>query len=307
MPSLPLPMASVTVAFNPDVPRIEAQLRDLKSQVDIIIVVDNGSVPPLQSGLSDQGLKDAIVWITLGENRGIAGGLNAGIAAAKERGAEFVICMDHDSIALPGCIARLAAAFLRLEAEGTRVAAVGPRISDPRSHKESPFVKLGWLTHTHQFCSAGSEDSLECDFLISSGCFARVANYDESRVGALDEGLFIDSVDFEWCCRARSRGFTLYGICDAVLDHRLGDSRKSLLGSWSMIIHSPERLYYMTRNRIVLYGRGYVPLRWKSKDVLRMFVKLTLTLLFVAPRMRYLELSLKGMRDAVTGRRGPLH
>jgi len=300
-------MASVTVAFNPDVPRIETQLRELRSQVDVVIVVDNGSIPPLKPRLSDDALREGIVWIMLGENRGIAGGLNAGISAAKERGVEFVLCMDHDSVAPSGCVARLAAAFVRLEAAGARVAAVGPRISDTRSEKESPFVKLGWLKHMHKYCATGSEDSLECDFLISSGCFARVANYDENRVGALDEGLFIDSVDFEWCCRARSRGFTLYGVCNAVLDHRLGDFRKPLLGSWSMIIHSPERLYYMTRNRIVLYGRGYIPMRWKSKDVLRMIAKLTITLLFVAPRMRYLELSIKGMRDAFAGRRGRLN
>lgn len=296
--------ASVTVAFNPDVPRIEMQLRALREQVDVLIVVDNGCAVPLRARLSELGLADAIVWVVLDKNQGIAGGLNAGIAAARAGEAEFVICMDHDSVPMPGCIASLRVGLEKLELAGEKVAAVGPRISDPRG-RESPFIKLAWLAHKHQYCS-GDTGALETDFLISSGCLARVSSYDPGGVGLLDEDLFIDSVDFEWCCRARSKGFKLYGICDAVLDHRLGDSRKNIAGLWPMIIHSPERLYYMTRNRIVLYGRSYIPLRWKYKDTLRMVAKLTLTLMFVSPRLRYLKLSLRGMKDAVLGRRGPI-
>jgi rhamnosyltransferase len=296
--------ASVTVAFNPDVSRIEQQLWALRGQVDFMIVVDNGCSMPLRSRLADA-LAAEIVWVVLDRNCGIAGGLNAGIAAARDRHAEFILCMDHDSVAPPGCVAHLRDGVERLEATGAKIAAVGPRISDPRGH-ESPFIKLGWLKHTHQYCVEGAS-ALETDFLISSGCFARVSSFEAGHVGNLDEDLFIDSVDFEWCCRARSLGFKLYGICDAVLDHRLGDSRKTIAGLWPMIIHSPERLYYMTRNRLVLYGRGYIPLRWKCKDLFRMIAKLTLTLLFVAPRLRYLQLSLRGMRDAVIGARGPLN
>jgi rhamnosyltransferase len=298
------PIASVTVAFNPDVPRIEMQLRALSEQVDVVIVVDNGCVIPLRSQLGDVGLAKAIVWVVLDRNHGIAKGLNAGIAAARARHAEFVLCMDHDSVAPPGCVANLRLGLERVELTDAKVAAVGPRISDPRG-RENPFIKLGWFKHRHQYCREGVL-ALETDYLISSGCFARIRTYDDASVGMLEEDLFIDNVDFEWCCRARSKGYKLYGICNAVLDHRLGDSRKAIAGQWSMIIHSPQRLYYMTRNRIVLYGRGYIPLRWKCKDVLRMVAKLTLTVIFVSPRMRYLELSLRGMRDALLGRLGPL-
>ncbi len=305
MTGIAMSTASVTVALNPDAQRLAVQLNGLALQVGHVILVDNGSEPPLQTRLKDVELPGSLIWVELPGNRGIAGGLNAGIAAALRLQAEFVLCMDHDSLADVGCVASLYDGLVALEQQGKRVAAVGPRICDARDQHEAPFIKLGVLRHRHLRCDSG-QASIETDFLISSGCFARTNMYQEPLgVGPLDDGLFIDSVDFEWCCCARARGFQLYGICQATLDHQLGDSRRPLLKNWSMVVHSPTRLYYMTRNRIALYGRGYVPLRWKSKDIFRMVAKLVLTTLFLSSRTDYLKASFDGVRDALQGRNGP--
>jgi rhamnosyltransferase len=299
-------LASVTVAFNPDAKRLEQQLTLLEPQVGHLIVVDNGSTQNWRAEFKNQALLARLILIDLTENQGIAGGINAGLQSARDLGAEFVLCMDHDSIAPLGCVAALHDGLIELEAKGQRVAAVGPVICDQRDQHQSPFIKLGWLHHRHNFCTADTR-VIETDFLITSGCFARLASYGQSAVGPLDERLFIDSVDFEWCCRARARGFVLYGVCKAVLDHRLGDSRRAVLPGWSIIVHSPERLYYMTRNRITLYGRSYIPTRWKCKDVLRMCAKLLLTLVFLPPRRTYFARSLSAVKDALTGRLGVRH
>jgi rhamnosyltransferase len=184
------------------------------------------------------------------------------------------------------------------------VAAVGPRVADPRDERDFPFIALGWLRNAHQRCATASDGPIACDFLISSGCLIPTQALD--AVGAFDEGLFIDSVDLEWCCRARSRGFALYGVCTARLDHRLGDRRLAVAGGLELVVHSPERLYYMTRNRFLLYRRAYMPLRWKLKDVLRWLAKLAATTLFVAPRGRYLRMTARALRDAMGGRTGPM-
>ena len=69
-------------------------------------------------------------------------------------------------------------------------------------------------------------------------------------------------------------------------------------------MHSPERIYYMTRNRVRLYGRRYVPLKWKVKDVLRMIAKFAALVLFVSPRMAYARMTALALRDAFAGRGG---
>lgn len=70
--------------------------------------------------------------------------------------------------------------------------------------------------------------------------------------------------------------------------------------------HSPSRIYYMTRNRIMLYQRAYMPLKWKLKDALRMLAKFAATMAFIAPRLEYLRMTIRAIRDAITQRGGRL-
>ena len=287
-------VTSVTVAFDPDPARLAEQVSALGGEVDHIIVVDNGSRSPVSLAAGST----AAHVITLPANAGLARGLNVGIAAARERGSEFVLLLDDDSIPHPGMVAQLLAAC-----EGEKTAAVGPRIQDPRDARDYPFIRLGWLANRHQRCG-DSAGRIACDFLISSGSLVPMQAF--AAVGEFDEGLFIDSVDFEWCCRARARGFALYGVCSARLDHRLGDRRQPVLSAFELVVHSPERIYYMTRNRFMLYGRGYMPFKWKLKDVLRWMAKFSATLLLIPPRLEYLRMTLRALRDVVVGRTGKL-
>jgi rhamnosyltransferase len=295
-------VASVTVAFNPEPARLAEQVHALRGQVDEIIVVDNGSTPPVAQLLP--GLPQ-VRHVALGGNEGIARGFNAGIAQARAGGAEFVLLLDHDSVPAPGMVALLVAACRRREnvPGAPPVAAAGPRVNDSRNPREYPFIRLGWLRNGHLRCAAGDAE-LACDFLISSGSLIPMAAL--SALGDFDAALFIDSVDLEWCCRARDRGFALYGVCAARLDHRLGDRRRAVLNGLELVVHSPERIYYMTRNRILLYQRPYVPLKWKLKDLLRVLAKFAALMLFVAPRAEYLRMTGRGIRDALARRGGKL-
>jgi rhamnosyltransferase len=289
-------VSSITVAFNPDPVRLAEQVRALRGQVDEIIVVDNGSEPPVAGMISGMA---GVRPVALGGNEGIARGFNAGIAQARAGGARFVLLLDHDSVPAPDMVALLLAACARHE--GAPLAAVGPRVHDSRDQREYPFIRFGWLANAHLRCGAGDAD-VACDFLISSGSL--VALEALADLGEFEAALFIDSVDLEWCCRARSRGYALYGVCAARLDHRLGDRRRAVLNGVKLVVHSPERVYYMTRNRILLYQRPYVPLKWKIKDLFRVLAKFAALMMFVAPRAEYLRMTGRGIRDALAGRGG---
>lgn len=296
-------VSSITVAFNPDAARLAAQIRALRGQVGEIVLVDNGSYPPvgeLLGELAGPGLH----LIALGENIGVAAGFNVGVRHAQVSGAQFVLLLDHDSIPTPDMVALLVAGYERCaERPGAMpVAAVGPRVNDLRDHREYPFIRMGWTHNSHIRCAEAGGDVVACDFLISSGSLIPVRSFAE--VGEFDEALFIDSVDLEWCCRARSRRFALYGVCTARLDHQLGDDRRVFLGAIKLVVHSPERIYYMTRNRMLLYQRAYMPLKWKIKDLLRFLAKFAATVLLVGPRRENARMTLAAIRDALAGRGG---
>jgi rhamnosyltransferase len=292
----PRRVASITVTYQPDPARLARQIEALCGTVDDIIVVDNGSAPAPVAHAH-------VHTIALGENAGIARAFNVGIAEARHRGAQFVLLLDHDSVPAPGMVPRLVEAAAARLAAGERLAAVGPRIVDARDAVDYPFIRLGWLANHHLRCEAGG-GAIACDFLISSGCLVPLQALE--AVGNFEEALFVDSVDFEWCSRARDRGYTLYGVCDAELDHQLGDERRDIGAGGRLVVHSPERIYYMTRNRVRLYGRRYVPLKWKWKDVLRMVAKFAALVVFVPPRAAYARMTALALRDAFAGRGGRL-
>jgi rhamnosyltransferase len=294
-------IASITVTFNPDAGRLERQMQALRGQVDEIVIVDNASSKPVAPFHEAM---EAVRVVALAENRGVASGFNIGMREARARGAEFALLLDHDSVPSPGMVEHLVAGY-RAAAKSTAlpVAAAGPRVLDLRDRREYPFIRLGWLRNAHVRC-AGPQELVYCDFLSSSGALIALRHLD--RIGEFDESLFIDSVDFEWCCRARSMGYSLVGVCGARLDHWLGDERREVVRDIALVVHSPQRLYYMTRNRLLLYRRSYVPLRWKLKDVLRLLVKFAATMALLRPRASYARMTWLAVRHAFARRGGKL-
>lgn len=293
-------VASVTVAFNPSPWRLAQQVAALRNQVDDIVIVDNCSAYPLADMAQSPG---GLVVLSLPENGGVAKGFNVGIDEAYRRGAKFVLLLDHDSIPAAGMVDALLEPYKTREGfEAGEIAGSGPRVTDNRDHKEYPFIQLGWLSNSHLRCV--SRRFVPCDFLISSGALIAMEMFD--RVGRFDESLFIDSVDFEWCCRARSYGFILVGACAARMDHQLGDYRRRVTQKLSLVVHSPPRIYYMTRNRLLLYRRPYVPLKWKMRDCLRLFAKFVAIMAFIPPRAAYARMTWRAIRDAFAGRGGKL-
>jgi rhamnosyltransferase len=299
-----LKTCSVTVAFNPNPARLAEQIAALRGQVGEIVIVDNGSRADVAEQIRVLGAASAagaaVHVISLADNQGIGSGFNAGIERAESIGCNFILLLDHDSVPAHGMVALLMAAHGEASARG-RVAAVGPRIRDSRDHHEFPFIRLGWL-HNPRIACASDSGLVSCDFLISSGT---LVSFDTlRRVGLFDAGLFIDFVDLEWCCRARALGYSLYGVCGARLEHELGEAPRELWGGMRILVHSPERLYYMTRNRLLLYRRGHVPLKWKLKDIARGALKVATALAFVAPRREYLRMTMAALRDGSRGAGG---
>lgn len=125
------------------------------------------------------------------------------------------------------------------------------------------------------------------------------------QVGGMDSGLFIDNVDLEWSFRARALGYSLHGVCAATMLHRLGDARRTLpFGLGQVVVHGPDRLYYIMRNRVKLYRLPHTPGRWIAQDFPRLMVKLLLFGVWIGPRKRNLRYMLRGLLDGINDRDG---
>ena len=290
-------VCAVVVTWQPDIEVLRQLLAALASQVGHVVVVDNGTRDPEFRELC--AARSNLMLVALRGNHGLAHAINVGIERARGLpGVSHVLLMDQDSVPETGMVDALQSALQKIA--GERVAAVGPCFRDPREAGEAPFVRIRFPVNEKVRCN-GKCDTIRCDFLISSGCLIPLAVLDD--VGGMDGALFIDNVDLDWCFRASAAGYTLHGACAAHLRHNLGERRRHLPGiPRSIVVHSPRRLFYMMRNRVLLYRRAYTPGRWIAQDVPRLVVKLLLFSLLVGPRRQNVRCMLAGLWAGACGR-----
>lgn len=296
-------VCAVVVAYFPDAAGLRRLFAATLPQVSALVLVDNGAGDAALRQADVPADKGGIVLLKQERNIGLAAAFNRGIAWARQGGYTHVLLLDQDSEPAPGMVAALGQA-LAASLGGRRIAAVGPRFHDAREDRFAPFVRVGFPLN-HKIYDGGPDGLVACDFLISSGSLIPLEVLAE--VGAMDEGLFIDNVDLEWGFRALAKGYALAGVCRATMHHRLGRGRRSLpLGLGHIVVHDPGRLYYIMRNRLLLYGLPHTPALWIAQDLPRVVAKFLLFSLLVPPRLRNIRHMLMGLRDGLRGRRGPL-
>ena len=294
-------VCAVVVSYHPDPAAICGLIDTVATQVGAVVLVDNASGGQWQSALGAALSGRGGELLVQPRNMGLAAAQNLGIDWARTHGYTYVLLLDQDSQPGEGMVASLLQALHALSAAG-QVAAVGPRFQDLREHRDAPFVRMRFPLNRKMWCEHPAQ-TIACDFLISSGTLIPLAVLD--RVGPMDAGLFIDNVDLEWGFRAQAQGYTLHGVCAATMHHRLGDARRTLpFGLGQVVVHGPVRLYYMMRNRVLLYRLPHTPRVWIAQDVPRVLAKLLLFSVLIGPRWRNLHCMLRGLVDGMRGRRG---
>jgi len=289
----------VIVTHNPKKTAFNKTLNAISAQMEQIAVVDNKSDPEFIEWLKAQ---KRCKIIEMGFNAGVGAAQNRGIIWAQNHGASHILLMDQDSLPYKNMVTNLILASLKLERYKERSVVVGPRIFDPRIGQDFPFVRFGNWFVKREVCLRGTgKKYCRTDFLIASGMLIPVVVI--KQAGMMNEEFFIDNVDLEWGFRIRQYGVQLYGVCDAVLEHHLGDNVVEVkLGRGVRIYqHPPFRQYYMIRNRIILYKKRYSPSAWIIQDFFRMLLKLIFVLLFFQDRSANIAMIYKGIRDGFIG------
>lgn len=236
-----------------------------------------------------------------GANLGIATALNQGIARLIDAGCDSALLFDQDSEPSELLLTELPRTLAIERARNVRVALVGPAYEDVRLHGVAPFIRFRFLKWKR--IEPTGTRLIDVDFLITSGSCVNLAVWQD--VGPMDDGLFIDLVDLEWCVRARAKGYVVLGAPALRLAHRLGDEPVRVFGR-NYPVHSAVRHYYIFRNMVALMKRGYVPCSWKSAELVRMPFRLAIYSFFMRPRFTHLRLSLLGIWHGFIGRTGAL-
>jgi rhamnosyltransferase len=303
-------VVSIVVTYFPDRDIFEQLLSGLLAQTDYVVIADNTPGPvdvKLQHIIDTSDSPVRCRLIRSGENRGIAAAINSGWIEAQDLNADFILLSDQDSQPADDMIAKLIHAYDRQSAIGKRVGAIGPVYTDIHTGLTYPFQAHipDKFFYGHKMPTE-REPIVEALTLITSGTLIPAAVF--QLVGPMREDLFIDQVDIEWCHRARSEGYKLFGAGSATMFHRMGEEslRVWYLGWRNESAYSPLRLYYRIRNYIALCKLGYIDWRWKLRSGWYTLGLVYSHVLFGESPLLSLRMSTKGMLHGVLGRMGQL-
>lgn len=248
---------------------LHQQLRPLQH----IIVVDNDSNDATRSLLAQWRTQDTEhrrVIERADKNLGIA--QNEGIKAAQALGAQWVLLMDHDSLADPQMLAVMEHGLLQHPRPET-LGIIAPNLLDIHSKREARYpVMLG----KYKVARLGFTPELvrleQVLGVIASGSLVSMRALD--AVGLMREDFVIDYIDKEFCLRLVRAGYAIIALRDAVLRHELGKAKDHMvLGRWRVTTtnHSAARVYTIFRNRVrCWYAYGHAVPAFMIYDVLAM-------------------------------------
>lgn len=291
-------IVAIIVTYKPNLEKLCKLFKALESQVARILIVDNSSSEQARQFMRQHIPKNG-VFIFKGYNSGIAEAINTGILEAKKEAANHVLVLDQDSLPASDMVENLLSAINQKKAAGYKVAAVGPKYSDIKGQHASPFVKLKGFILRRIDCS--KDEIVEVDHLISSGSL--IALDALAEIGGMEDRLFIDYVDTEWCLRAIHKGYSLFGVGSACMQHDLGDETVNLF-SRTITVRSSLRYYYLIRNGMWLLRQPWIASAWKIMDVRRLILVYIVCSIFVGTRFQNWKMMTIGFWHGVTGRMG---
>lgn len=257
-----LSVAAVVVCFHPEPEALEALVRTLVLDCKPVVIVNNSP----EVALAFIGQIPEVHVLTPTQNLGVAAALNVGGSFALAQGCDAVIHFDQDSTPAEGLATRLWARY-RAESADTSssvrpVGALGPMLQDRRDGCWlSIYAPYNWGRRP---LAPKPNNVFDVDHMVTSGCLipAQVLR----QVGPMNEGLFIDAVDMEWCARARAAGLRLLIDGHERMSHAIGEAPTWFMGR-RLHLHKPFRVYYMLRNAFLVARNHALPLGWRLTNL----------------------------------------
>ena len=281
-------VAAVVVSWNGRDDTLDA-LESLRG-IDTV-VVDNGSVDGSADAIAER--FPEVELIRAGVNLGFAGGNNAGIRRALDRGADWVLLVNNDATVEPGIIEALAAAAESRPDAGVLACKVLFADSDRLWYAGAGFNPYLGRSRHEGFGKPDEPGTLR-DTVRATGAGMAVSRAAIDKAGLLDEELFLYAEDLEWCLRIKAAGFAVVYVPDARVRHRVTAASGGA--------GSPTASYYEARNVLAVVERHRPLPRGLTGARRALVVAPRVALAARRPRSAYA--ALRGWRDYRKGRLG---
>lgn len=291
-----LSIFAIVISFNPKLDLLTKEYESIVHQVDGIIYIDNNSLNKDAVALWSNN-RDKVDLIQLDNNYGIGVAQNAGIKKALDNGATHIIIFDQDSVVNEDFVKTLFEAEENALNSGVNVGITGPIYKSFNDNYLYPIITLKG-NNLIEIPYDSFKEYVQVSHVIASGSLIRRQVFE--KVGLLNESLFIDFIDFEFCFRARKYGYDTIITKAACMHHMMGDKQILLFGR-KIGIYSPFRRYFDARNAILIWRKNLLPTALCKHYIKILFGKILVSFMFGPDRLRQFKYISKGLYDGLRG------
>jgi rhamnosyltransferase len=286
---------AIITVYLPDTDILH-HIEKIKRQVHHIVVIINRCNQDTLNGLSRILSGSNTHSITTNTyNMGLAHALNQGIEIASSTNMEWMLLLDQDTAVDDDIIVELSKTISTMPIQP---AILGANYRD--IHGNSAAFQCRQKNGIYQ----------NKPTVITSGSLLNMAL--AKHIGSFKSEYFIDSIDHEYCMRARSLGHQIYITCKPLMTHSIGLQEDTFLNRLQCLLshpHSPERKYYIARNTIAT-AKDYIhifPL-WSIRQFLRILTELLSTIFFENKKRQRILFTVRGLIDGLKSNftHGPL-
>lgn len=274
------------VLYNPDVERLQENLRAVNEQVDKVLLIDNGSSNLSKIKCASDNENYSLILNK--ENMGIAHALNQILNYCIQNGYDWFLTLDQDSVA-NRCLVENYSSFLKSHPK-INCSCITSNIIDRNFRREEKYNNNSGYKLINYCITSGS--MMNANILYS--------------IGGFDDQMFIDKVDTEICIRMVNNGYSIVRInFDGVL-HEIGHAKQISLifRKWDLYNHPPVRRYYMCRNAVYLLKKYHSA--YCIKVLMGEILQTILVFIHEDQKQKKLTFSFYGYKDGIKGRMGSI-
>lgn len=275
------------VTYNPDETRLIQNLESIRTQVDNLVIVDNGS---RNSWILENIVKRFDCSVVYNKkNEGIAFALNQCVDFVYEHGGSWLLTLDQDSICKDGLI--------DVYKNNLDVENVG-MLSCDVFDRNTGIVSNGIIERHLKIKRYKDGPHTFIPMAITSGCLMNVCV--AKKIGGFDNQMFIDYVDFDYCLNLYRNGFRILKVDYVGLIHEIGHAKRiSILGRNCILTnHSPIRHYYISRNTVYFIRKYFRDVN-KMSMISELLARVFIVPFFEKDSFAKLKASLKGTFDGL--------